>query len=80
VEFDGKDLSRCAPTRLLRMAVAQVPEGAGSSAIFTVKENLKLATWQRRDKAQVPQDMEAVFEVFPACATREAAGLNSVGG
>jgi branched-chain amino acid transport system ATP-binding protein len=80
VEFDGKDLSRCASHQIVAMGVAQVPEGRGIFGNLTVTENLKLATWQRRDKGQVPQDMERVFEVFPRLRERHKQNAGTLSG
>lgn len=58
------------------MGIAQVPEGRGIFGNLTVGENLKLATWQRKDKAEIARDYERVFMVFPRLQER----LNQLGG
>ena len=80
VEFGGKDLARCASHQIVAMGVAQVPEGRGIFGSLTVTENLKLATWQRRDKAQVPSDMERVFKVFPRLRERQKQPAGTLSG
>jgi len=53
------------------MGVAHVPEGRGIFANLTVLENLKLATWSRKDRKDLQQDYQRVFSLFPRLAERE---------
>ncbi len=52
--------------------IAQVPEGRGIFGSLTVQENLKLATWQRKDKAEIAKDYERVFTIFPRLMERKS--------
>ncbi len=54
IVYEGRDLRRVPPDRIVGMGVAQVPEGRGVFGNLTVLENLKLATWQRRRGRKVP--------------------------
>ena len=58
------------------MGIAQVPEGRGIFGNLTVMENLKLATWQRKDKPEVTRDYERVYSIFPRLKER----LNQLSG
>jgi branched-chain amino acid transport system ATP-binding protein len=70
--FCGKhDLSRISPDGIVRLGIAQVPEGRGIFGNLTVLENLKLATWQRRDKADMARDYKRVFALFPRLDERK---------
>jgi branched-chain amino acid transport system ATP-binding protein len=70
--YRGSDLRRIPPDKIVGLGIAQVPEGRGIFGNLTVQENLRLATWQRRDKAQVGRDYERVFAIFPRLAERRA--------
>jgi branched-chain amino acid transport system ATP-binding protein len=48
-----------------------VPEGRGIFGNLTVLENLKLATWQRKDKEQIAKDFERIFTLFPRLRERK---------
>ncbi|NMM27888.1 MAG: ABC transporter ATP-binding protein [Glaciimonas sp.] len=74
VILDGKDLTKLAPHEIVRSGVVQVAEGRAILATLTVRENLDLGAYTRKDKAQVPQDLDWVFALFPVLANR-AAGL-----
>jgi branched-chain amino acid transport system ATP-binding protein len=53
------------------MGVAHVPEGRGIFANLTVQENLKLATWSRKDRKNLSQEYQRVFDLFPRLAERQ---------
>jgi branched-chain amino acid transport system ATP-binding protein len=76
VQYRGQDLQKVAPDKIVALGVAQVPEGRGIFGSLTVWENLKLATWQRKDKAEIANDYKRVFTIFPRLEER----LNQQGG
>jgi len=81
IAFAGRDLGRVPAHAIAAAGLAHVPEGRGIFANLTVFENLKLGTWTRRDRAQVAQDYERVYGLFPRLAERrrQLAGLLSGG-
>jgi len=74
--FDGKDISKLAPNKIVQLGVAQVPEGRRIFPQLTVSENLDMGAFLRRDKEGIKHDMEEVFEIFPRLAERK----NQLGG
>jgi branched-chain amino acid transport system ATP-binding protein len=70
VSFEGRDLRRTPAHRIVGMGVAQVPEGRGIFGNLTVLENLTVATWQRKDRAEIGRDLERVFSIFPRLKER----------
>jgi branched-chain amino acid transport system ATP-binding protein len=50
--------------------MAHVPEGRGIFGNLTVRENLRLATWQRRDRQAIAGDLARVLEIFPRLGER----------
>jgi branched-chain amino acid transport system ATP-binding protein len=74
VIYRQKDLRNVPPHRIVAMGIAHVPEGRGIFGNLTVKENLRLATWQRqgkKDKKEVTKDYERVFALFPQLERRK---------
>ena len=69
--FEGRDLRRVPAHRIVGLGVAHVPEGRGIFGNLTVRENLHLATWQRRDKDEIQADYDRVFQLFPRLRERE---------
>jgi len=76
INYRQHDLHKVRADKIVAMGIAQVPEGRGIFGNLTVRENLKLATWQRRDKAEIGRDYERVYAVFPRLQER----LNQLGG
>jgi branched-chain amino acid transport system ATP-binding protein len=72
VVFEGRDLRRVSPDKIVGLGIAHVPEGRGIFGNLTVLENLKLATWRRRDKAEVLADFDRVFGIFPKLKERRS--------
>jgi branched-chain amino acid transport system ATP-binding protein len=70
ISYQGRDLSGIPADRIVGLGIAQVPEGRGIFGNLTVQENLKLATWQRKDKAEVTGDYERVYQIFPRLKER----------
>ncbi|HZW04383.1 MAG TPA: ABC transporter ATP-binding protein, partial [Anaerolineaceae bacterium] len=72
VMYNGQDLRKVPAHQVVAMGIAQVPEGRGIFGNLTVLENLKLATWQRKDRAEIERDYERVFAIFPRLQERQA--------
>jgi branched-chain amino acid transport system ATP-binding protein len=67
------DLRNVPAHRIVAMGIAQVPEGRGIFGNLTVLENLRLATWQRRDRRDgkaLGRDYDRVFGLFPQLERR----------
>jgi branched-chain amino acid transport system ATP-binding protein len=70
VMFDGEDLSRLAPHKIVQRGVVQVAEGRAILTTMTVRENLELGAYTRRDRSTVGSDLEHVFHLFPRLKER----------
>ena len=69
VRWDGRDLARMPPERIVRTGIAHVPEGRHLFAGLTVKENLLIGAHHRKDR-QVRKDLDWVIELFPRLGER----------
>jgi branched-chain amino acid transport system ATP-binding protein len=74
VMFDGEDLTRLPPHRIVGKGVVQVAEGRAILTTLTVAENLQLGAYARADKSGQAHDLEWVYSLFPVLKER-AAGL-----
>ncbi len=70
ITYEGRDLKKIAADQIVATGIAHVPEGRGIFGNLTVLENLKLACWQRKDKAKIATDLEHIFELFPRLQER----------
>ncbi len=70
VMFDGRDLTRLAPHKIVASGVVQVAEGRATLTTLTVRENLELGAYTRRDKGGRAHDLDYVFNLFPVLKER----------
>ncbi len=68
--YEGRNIKNVAADKLVELGITHVPEGRGIFGNLTIRENLKLATWKRRDSAGVREDYEKVFAIFPRLKER----------
>ena len=70
ITYKGVDLTKVLPEKIVALGISQVPEGRRVFAPMTVMENLEMGAYLRKDKKEVQQDMELVFERFPRLKER----------
>jgi branched-chain amino acid transport system ATP-binding protein len=71
IRFDGQDITKLrADLRVVR-GVSQSPEGRGIFPGMTVRENLEMGAYTRRNRVEINQDMERAFTLFPRLKERE---------
>lgn len=81
VKFDGEDIAPYKPHQLVQKGMSLVPEGRHVFARLTVAENLEMGAYSRKNKAEIAEDMERVFKLFPRLKERyrQVAGTLSGG-
>ena len=70
ISFQGEDISKVKPYQIPDLGIAHVPEGRQVFAEMTVYENLVMGAFIRKDKREIAQDMEMVFNYFPRLKER----------
>jgi branched-chain amino acid transport system ATP-binding protein len=70
VTFNGQRIDTLATDRIVRLGIAQSPEGRRIFPRMTVMENLELGAFVRADRENVAQDVERVFTLFPRLKER----------
>jgi branched-chain amino acid transport system ATP-binding protein len=80
IEFEGKNITNDAPHDIVRMGIAQSPEGRKLFPRMSVTENLEMGAFQRRDKSGMKEDMDRVFELFPRLAERKTQKAGTMSG
>jgi branched-chain amino acid transport system ATP-binding protein len=71
IRFDGTDITGAAPQDVVKLGISQAPEGRHCFPRMTVRENLDLGAYLRKDRAGITQDIERVFGLFPRLQERE---------
>jgi branched-chain amino acid transport system ATP-binding protein len=79
VTFEGKEITRTAPQDIVQLGISQSPEGRKCFPRMTVRENLDMGAYLRRDKS-VSEDLDRVFELFPRLQERERQKAGTMSG
>ena len=78
--FKGKPIEHMAPHNIVVAGMVQVPEGRRVFAELSVRDNLELGAYTRRDKQGVAHDFQRVFELFPRLEERKAQPAGTLSG
>jgi len=68
--LEGQHIEGLATDRIVRLGIAQAPEGRRIFPRMSVLENLEMGAFARRDRAQIPSDLEHVLTLFPRLRER----------
>ena len=81
IVLDGTDITHIPAYKLVSMGMAQVPEGRRVFSQLTVYQNLSMGAFTRKDKAEIEETLERVYERFPRLKERrnQTAGTLSGG-
>jgi branched-chain amino acid transport system ATP-binding protein len=80
ITFQGKDITNAPPHTIVKMGIAQSPEGRRLFPRMSVLENLEMGAFQRTDRANFQEDMDRVFDLFPRLAERKQQHAGTMSG
>ena len=81
IRLDGEDLTRLKTHQIVERGLVQVAEGRAILTTLTVRENLELGAYRRRDRSAIGADLERVLHLFPRLHERiDALAGNLSGG
>lgn len=70
IEFLGRPINALAPDKIVRLGISQVPEGREVFHDLTIKENLLMGAYLRKDRAGIKTDLDLVYHYFPILKER----------
>jgi branched-chain amino acid transport system ATP-binding protein len=70
IRFDGKDLRGLRPDQVAALGIAHVPEGRGTLSDLTVRENLRVGAYRRKDAKAIRADVDYCLDLFPQLQDR----------
>lgn len=70
IQFDGRDITILPPHKIVGSGISHAPEGRMIFANLSVKENLEMGAYPRKDKDGTARDLERVFILFPRLKER----------
>lgn len=80
IRFNGKELTKTPAHKIVSMGMAHVPEGRRVFAQLSVYENLMLGAYTRKDKAEINESIERVYERFPRLKERRSQSAGTLSG
>jgi branched-chain amino acid transport system ATP-binding protein len=79
IRFRGEDITRTPPAEIVSLGISQSPEGRRCFPRMTVRDNLDMGAYLRRDD-EIVQDIERVFELFPRLKERQKQKAGTMSG
>jgi len=79
IRFDGQEIGETAPQDIVRLGISQSPEGRHCFQRMTVRENLELGAYLRKDGG-IKDDLDRVFDLFPRLKEREKQKAGTMSG
>ncbi len=70
IKFNGQDITRTEPQKIVNIGICQSPEGRRLFTRMTVLDNLRMGAYTRSNGSEIKADMDRVFELFPRLKER----------
>jgi branched-chain amino acid transport system ATP-binding protein len=80
IRFEGKEIGETPPQDIVRLGISQSPEGRKIFSRMTVRENLDLGAYLRRDGEDVESDVRRVYDLFPRLEERQKQKAGTMSG
>src|SRR5262249_41748419 len=80
IKLEGQDITLLPPQEIVGLGICQSPEGRKCFQRMTVRENLELGAYLRRDSANIQTDLQRVFELFPRLDERQSQKAGTMSG
>jgi len=80
VIYEGREIRRLDPDKVMRLGISHVPEGREVFPFLSVRQNLRMGSFTRRDVDGVAEDLMTVFDYFPVLRERAEQRAGSLSG
>lgn len=80
IVFDGKDIKGMRPDQVAALGIAHVPEGRGTLGDLTVRDNLRVGAYLRKDRKGIAEDIDFCLDLFPNLQDRIASNASALSG
>ena len=80
IRLAGEEIALLPPQEIVRLGICQSPEGRKCFQRMTVRENLELGAFLRRDSGGIRGDLDRVFDLFPRLKERETQKAGTMSG
>jgi branched-chain amino acid transport system ATP-binding protein len=80
IVFDGKDIRGLRPDQVAALGIAHVPEGRGTLGDLTVRDNLRVGAYLRKDRKAIQADIDYCLDLFPNLERRIRSNASALSG
>ena len=80
IKLSGQEISLLPAQEIVRLGICQSPEGRRCFQRMTVRENLELGAFLRRDSSGIREDLDRIFDLFPRLKERESQKAGTMSG
>ncbi|HBB86332.1 MAG TPA: ABC transporter ATP-binding protein, partial [Blastocatellia bacterium] len=80
ITFEGEEIGGKPTHKLVARGISMSPEGRGVFANLSVRENLRMGAYLRKNKGEIAEDMDHAFQMFPRLREREAQKAGTLSG
>lgn len=80
IRFDGKDIRGLRPDQVAALGIAHVPEGRGTLGGLSVRDNLRVGAYLRKDRKAVQGDIDRLLDLFPNLKERYSSHASALSG
>jgi len=80
IRFDGREIRGSRPEHVAALGIAHVPEGRGTLGNLSVRDNLRVGAYLRKDRAEVERDIDYLLELFPNLKARVRSNASALSG
>ena len=80
IRFQGRDITNAPPHQIVKMGIAQSPEGRRLFPHMSVYENLEMGAFQRADRRNINEDLDRVYDLFPRLQERRSQKAGTLSG
>jgi branched-chain amino acid transport system ATP-binding protein len=80
ITLDGASLNNATPEEVLSAGIVHVPEGRRLFSAMSVRDNLLMGAYLRKDKSAIQEDLEQVYQMFPILADRRRQDAGTLSG
>ena len=80
IVFDGKDIRGMRPDQVAALGIAHVPEGRGTLGDLTVRENLRVGAYLRKDRKAIDDDIDYCLDLYPNLQERIKSNASALSG
>jgi len=80
IVYEGQSIRGFKPEKVASLGIAHVPEGRGTLGNLTVRENLMVGAYLRKDRQQIATDLDYLLELFPNLKARIKSNASALSG